>query len=135
MLNTEGFKAFARIENDLDKAKAVVDKLKAEKTAICPGLLENLATEGVEKLTLLGRTIYSHTRIVGKLKSRKDAIEALEEAAKEQKGLEGFVEKNFNTTTLNALLSEMSKNDEGLPAAFKGRIEIDEVITLRSSKS
>ncbi|NQT69100.1 MAG: hypothetical protein HQ552_05920 [Desulfobacteraceae bacterium] len=135
MLNTEGFKAFARIENDLDKAKAVVDKLKAEKTAICPGLLENLATEGVEKLTLLGRTIYSHTRIVGKLKSRKDAIEALEEAAKEQKGLEGFVEKNFNTTTLNALLSEMSKNDEGFPAAFKGRIEIDEVITLRSSKS
>jgi len=135
MLNTEGFKAFARIENDLDKAKAVVDKLKAEKTAICPGLLENLATEGVEKLTLLGRTIYSHTRIVGKLKSRKDAIEALEEAAKEQKGLEGFVEKNFNTTTLNALLSEMSKNDEGLPAAFNGRIEIDEVITLRSSKS
>jgi len=130
MLDMEGLREFAQLENEIADLDAKVNKLKKRKNDIGPALVENLADEKIDKITILGRTIHPHVRIVSQVKSKRDAIEALKEA-----GFQSYIDEGYNTTSLNALLAEMTRNGEKLPEAFEGRISINSVITLRSKTS
>lgn len=131
MLDMDALGEFSAIESELADLKEKIKKLELRKSELAPYILNNLVDNDVDRITVNGRTIYPHRKIVVNILSdRQQAIEALKKS-----GFGDYVSENFNTLSVNALLSEMVNNDQPLPKEFEGCIGYHTLVSIRSRTS
>lgn len=131
MLDMDALKEFAEIENKLVELKLQMDGLETRKTELNPYIVQNLIDNQIDRITVNGRTIYTHRRVViNVLSDRQKAIEALKKS-----GFGDYVKEDFNTRSVNALLSEMVNNDVPFPEEFEGCIDYHSIVNARSRNS
>ena len=112
---------------DLDRS---VKEAKKKREDLGKKIMDEMIDEGVNKITLNGKTLYIKRTVWAKYPSREDAIQALKEA-----GLNEYVKENFNNMQLSAFLREKVEAEEPLPDAFVGKIEPNEVFQIASVKA
>jgi hypothetical protein len=129
-LNTDRIKAYAELDELRLKLNRELDKIRKKQAKLEPMILENMGESGVDSMRVEGRTVYIQRLIWGKYSDRGDAIKALKEA-----GLEDLVSEGFNANQLAAYLRELDATNEPLPPEFRGRIEPNEVFSIRTRKA
>lgn len=129
-LNTEGLREWAKLANKKIQLKADLAKIIERMTEIGPALIDNLASEGIPRLTIEGRTVFPKEIIYAKITNKEDAIRVLRDA-----GLNDFISEGYNTNSISAYVREIDRNEEELPEAFGDTIKIGKKFDLSSVKA
>jgi hypothetical protein len=109
-----------------DKVKDLTDKI----TAMELYLLEHMANEGAEKVSMPdGITVSMREQIWPKYGHKSIAIEAIKAAR-----IPGLIEEGFNHNRLASYIREKLKSGEDLPKEFAGKITADPVQKLVAKK-
>jgi len=128
MLDMDLLNEFATVMLQIKEQKATLKKLATKKEELNSQVVDHLIDNQVDRITVNGQTIHTHTRIALKiLSSKKDVIEVLKKSE-----YKFYVEESFNTTSINALLSEMVNNDIPFPPEFEGHIDYYKIITAKA---
>lgn len=124
--DTRRYVELRRRQKELEaEAKAIKD----EADALEQSLLEDFASEGLDRMTVDGNTVYLHRQLWAKVAndvSRSEVVSAMKEA-----GASHFVHETYNHQTISAWLRELESEGEELPAELQGLIEGHERYSLR----
>lgn len=144
-MDTKELSYFASLDEREQDLKSQLDAIKAEKQKLQDRLMEEMAEEGLEKMTVkVGnngdkRTVYTQRQIWAGHNGDKQALcDALQQA-----GLEEYVADNFNSHQLSAYVREYDpdkKLDEQeiiaqLPKEIQPYIKVTEKNQLRTRKA
>jgi len=133
MVNVKSLKKFARLYFARKKLKEKTDEIQKQLDKMEPVLLNHLkeveSNTGLSLSTLSlegGLTFTQHEIIYAKFpKGREEAAKVLKET-----GFKNYVAEGFNSTSVSALLRELSKKNE-IPKEFKGIIDKNPKESLR----
>ena len=129
-LNMGLMKRYAQLENEIEKVEAQLKKLKSQKALMEETIMDDFVNTGIDKLTIMGRTIFTSTLVVAKYGDREQAADALKAA-----GLGVYLKENFNANSLSAYVRTQIKNGEQLPPEFEGVIWSEEIHRVKSCKA
>jgi hypothetical protein len=131
-LNTEKMAEYARMALAYKKLKAKATEIYKKMEEMEPALLDHMADNEVDKVSLKGGTVISMREIIrAKYKDRTEAVKALRAAGEDW---EWLVNENFNAQSLSSAVRDRVKNGERLPETFTGKIEPEEVRKLTVRK-
>jgi hypothetical protein len=118
-LNTEKLIEYADLylkrKYHKDQYNDLTEKLKEME----PGLLDHMADEGAEKMSLVGgKTVSVQETIWPEYGHKEIAIEAIREA-----NLPGMLQEGFNHQKLAGFIRERIRDNKDLPIEFAGKIK------------
>ena len=129
LMDTEILKEFVALETEKAKLKSRLGEIDLRRADLSDSIKDSLLDEGIDKITIHGRTIFLKKTIWAKIEStREEVIEALKKA-----NLEEYVTTGFNSQSLSAYIRNQVESGEPLPEELNGHIKADEVITIRSA--
>jgi len=95
-------------------------------------LLPEFERNGLEKVSIDGRTVYLERKLWAKA---KDGDKAAMCKALKRAHLGDFVEQTFNTNSLSAYVRELDREEKPLPPSLRKVVEISEVYKLTTRRS
>jgi len=129
-LNTEKLKEYADLYLERKKHQDIIKDLTAEIVEMEKMLLEHMANEGMDKVSLTGgKTIMVSEQIWPKYGHKSIAIEAIKAA-----NINGMIEEGFNHQRLASYIREKIRAGEDLPKEFSGKITAEPVQKLVAKK-
>jgi hypothetical protein len=123
-------KEYAKLESKRQKLGADLDAIKARQEELREAVLEYFSRQGIDKLSLEGRTLYVREELWA---GREDGVSNEEAAsALEAAGLGDYAGIRINTQKLSAYVRELARNEEEIPAPLKGVIKVSQVYKIGS---
>lgn len=117
----------ARVKHYLElteRRRELEDRLaavKAEAAEVERDVLDGFAADGIDRMTVDGRTVYLHSQIWA---SRPEGVETEDVvAALHSAGLGHMVNERYSSQTISAYLRDLEREGEELPPALVGRLE------------
>ncbi len=132
-LNTNIIKEFVGLELEEIEINKQLKAIEDRKNKLDPIIQENLATEGIKNIKILGRTVYLHNAPYVQVVGGKDAaIEAVKNS-----DLKWLIKKTegYNTTSLKAALAEMKRENRPVPKEFEGVIKLEDKYRVKTKKA
>ena len=114
-----------------EKLKAIAEG-RAKLEAV---LLEQFADDGINKVTVTGRTVFIKRDVFPKFvegKSRADIIAWMK--AKGNEEFADFLSENYNGNTFNAFVREIDREETEMPEGLGALIEISERFALKTKR-
>lgn len=124
MLDTQSYREYVRLYND---KKDLEKKLKDTKKELLDKeqfLIENLADNDMQRISILGKTLYTKVNTFAVISNKSDAISILR-----QEGYGDFIKEGYNVQAISKLVRDILEEDGKLPEGFK-----DVIIKGSSSK-
>jgi hypothetical protein len=131
-MNTEELKRFIALDDRRRQLEAEIDSVKAEVAELEQLLLPEFERNGVERVSIDGKTIYLERKLWAKA---KDGDKAAVCKALKRCRLGDYVEETFNTNSLSAYVRELDREGRDLPPSLREVLEVSEVFKLRTRRS
>ena len=131
-MNTEDLKQFIALDERRRQLEAEIDTVKAEAAQLEQALLPEFERDGLERVSIDGKTVYLERKLWAKA---KDGDKAAVCKALKRAHLGDYVEETFNTNSLSAYVRELDREDRELPPSLREVLEISEVFKLRTRRS
>lgn len=125
---------FVRANQEAKEHEKIAKTYRAERELLGEMLLEQMAQDGVSKVTVDGATIYIHTQLWANaaieegsgLRNFGQACEALIEC-----GFPELVETKFSTQRVSSLIRELDETEGGIPDRLRETLDITEKMSCR----
>lgn len=118
----EKVKRIIEIKKQLDELDAQTKKLKAEFDALEPEVITYLEQEGLDRVTLDGRTVSIRRQLWASVnKENPFALDILRD-----NGLEDFIEEKVNSQRISSYVREFEKNGQEIPEWCKEALNLTE---------
>ena len=111
-MNTEELKRFIALEERRRQLETEIDVVKAEAAQLEQLLLPEFERNGLEKVSIDGRTVYLERKLWAKA---KDGDKAAVCKVLKRAHLGDFVEETFNTNSLSGYVRELDREEKPLP--------------------
>lgn len=127
----EKVKRIIEIKKQLDELDAQTKKLKAEFDALEPEVITYLEQEGLDRVTLDGRTVSIRRQLWASVnKENPFALDILRD-----NGLEGFIEEKVNSQRISGYIREFEKNGQEIPEWCKEALNLTEKFNVSIVKA
>jgi len=127
----ELIKKLISIKKRLDELDAETKKLKAEYDALEPEVIAYLEQEGLDRVTMDGRTVYVRRQLWASVnKENPFALDILRE-----NGLGDFIEEKVNSQRISAYIREFEKTGQVIPDWCKEALNITEKFNVSIVKA
>ncbi len=127
----EKIKRIIELKKQLDELDAQTKKLKAEFDALEPEVISYLEQEGLDRVTMDGRTVFVRRQLWASVK--KDNPFALD--ILRDHGLEDFIEEKVNSQRISGFVREFDKNGEEIPDWCNDALNITEKFNVSVIKA
>ncbi len=131
-MNTEELKRFIALDDRRRQLETEIDKVKAEVAELEQLLLPAFERDGVERVSIDGKTVYLERKLWAKA---KDGDKAAVCKALKRTHLGDYVEETFNTNSLSAYVRELDREGRPLPPSLGEVLEVSEVFKLKTRRS
>lgn len=131
-MNMEQLRRFVEIEEIRKSLESQIEQLKAEAAQLESLILTDFEHDGVDRVTLDGKTIFIERRLWASAKNGDK--QALCKALKRAR-LSEFVQETFNSQSLSALVREWDREGRPIPPSLREVLEVSEVFKLRTRRS
>ena len=131
-MNSEQLKRFVALEERRRELEGEIDRIKSEATELEQVLMPQFEQEGVERISIDGRTVYVERKLWAKA---KDGDKAAVCKALKRARLGDYVEETFNANSLSAYVRELDREERPLPPSLREVLEVSEVFHLRTRRS
>jgi hypothetical protein len=131
-MNSEQLKRFVALEERRKELEGEIDRIKAEAAELESALMPQFEQEGVERISIDGRTVFIERRLWASAKNgdKQALCKALKRAH-----LSEFVQETFNSQSLSALVREWDRDGRPMPPSLREVLEVSEVFKLRTRRS
>lgn len=127
----EKIKRIIEIKKQLDELDAQSKKLKAEYEALEPEVIQYLEQEGLDKVTMDGRTVFVRRQLWASVnKENPFALDILRE-----QGLGDFIEEKVNSQRISSYVREFEKNGQEIPAWCREALTLTEKFNVSIVKA
>jgi len=122
----------ADIDTERARLKAALETLDKERRVLEDKLLEDAEANGIQRMTVNGRTVYVRSELwAAAAVDRDDAVAALKAA-----GLGSLVNETYNAQTLSAWVrNELPQTPDGMPILPDDLVEHIKVASKTSIRS
>jgi len=121
-MNIELIKKYIEIKTHLKHHSSEADKFKAQAIELEEQIIEEFNQDGINRITVDGKTVYVSKTIWPKIIDKQKAIDILKASEYSH-----YISESYNTKQLASLLRELVEEEGKLPDSFAGYIEISEV--------
>ena len=129
-MNIELIKEYIEIKTKLKEHTTEADRYKAIALELEDKIIEEFNQDGINRITVEGKTVYISKTIWPKIVDKQKAIDILKASEYSH-----YVSESYNTKQLAALLRELVEDEGKLPDSFAGYIEISEVFKPKMIKA
>lgn len=127
----EKIKQLIEIKKQLDELDAQTKKLKAEFEALEPEVITYLEQEGLDRVTLDGRTVSIRRQLWASVnKENPFALDILRD-----NGLGDFIEEKVNSQRISSYVREFEKNGQEIPEWCSEALNISEKFNVSIVKA
>ncbi|NLW75522.1 MAG: hypothetical protein GXY18_03730 [Methanomicrobiales archaeon] len=126
----EKVKQIIGIKKQLDELDAQTKKLKAEFDAIETEVIGYLEQEGLDRVTLDGRTVSVRRQLWASVKKDPFALDILRD-----NGLGDFIEEKVNSQRISSYVREFEKNGQEIPNWCNDALNISEKFNVSIVKA
>lgn len=127
----EKIKQLIEIKKQLDELDAQTKKLKAEFDALEPEVITYLEQEGLDRVTLDGRTVSIRRQLWASVnKENPFALDILRD-----NGLGDFIEEKVNSQRISSYVREFEKNGQEIPEWCSEALNISEKFNVSIVKA
>jgi hypothetical protein len=132
MADIRTVKKYALLEQERLEVEARLSRLKDEQDSIRDDVLEYFSRQGIQKLSVEGRTLYLKREVYAAKVDKEMAAELVVKALQEA-GFEEFAGRSVSWNSLSAMLREREAlGEEPVPPALKAVIELHEKFKVGS---
>ena len=118
MLNIDAYKEYIALSKEYKELKLKRDRIKKKLESYKNGLIEDLLSNDMNKITIDNHTAYVHKQIWAKVSDKDEAIRILKE-----EGYGDYVKENYNSNQISRLLRDFEEEEKEIPDSFKGIID------------
>lgn len=129
-MNIELIKTYIEIKTKLKHHTEEEAKYKAIALELEEKIIEEFNQDGINRITVEGKTVYISKTIWPKIIDKQKAIDILKASEYSH-----YITEQYNTKQLAALLKELIENEGKLPDSFTGYIEVSEVFKPKMIKA
>lgn len=126
----EKIKQLIEIKKQLDELDAQTKKLKAEFEALGPEVIQYLEQEGLDRVTMDGRTVFVRRQLWASVKKDPFALDILRD-----NGLGDFIEEKVNSQRISSYVREFEKNGQEIPEWCSEALNISEKFNVSIVKA
>ena len=127
-MNTENLRRYVHLKDQISKVDTDLSELKKQAGELEQELLDELSDDGINKITVDGRTVYMRRELWAR---KEQGVEGYEVAQAVMKaGLDEYVQPKVNMQSLSAFVRDLDRAEEPLPYELEGVVRVDEVFRL-----
>lgn len=119
-------KQYLKLREQQGEAKETAEAARRAADELEQKLLDRFASNGIDKMTIGGATVYLHRQLWASQKDGHDLVAALRKV-----GLHHMVSEKCNTQTLSAYVREVERDEGQLPAELEAAVNLTERYSLR----
>lgn len=113
MLDTESYKKFINLSARKKELKSLTNQVQKKMDELEKPLLDQLLLNGLDKLSMDGRTCYPKNTTVAKISNKATAITILK-----QGGFEDYISEGYNANSISKLVRDQIEEFGELPPEF-----------------
>jgi hypothetical protein len=131
-MNTGQLKRFVALEARRKELEQEIDTIKAEAAELEQSLMPEFEQEGVDRISVDGRTVYVERKLWAKAKNgdKQAVCTALKRAR-----LGDFVQLSYNSNSLSGFIRELDREGRAMSPGLAKVLEVSEVFKLRTRRS